>query len=172
MWRVAGNSVPSVLRNDRSGKVSAMVRLYMCPACRDNDHKNCDRSHPAPPGHYGGSKCICSCDGKPNFRKLQEQEAKEYFKWLMKLHAKRPKKRVKRNEIGTFTGRDGTHVCRVKARYRDGTMSIDYVLNGRVVRNAWISSDSFRPDNSFLILTKLPKKRKGRKSDYDHTGGG
>jgi len=44
-----------------------MVYLYLCSACQQNDHKNCERGHPAPPGVIGGSLCRCGCRGNPNW---------------------------------------------------------------------------------------------------------
>lgn len=43
-----------------------MVWLYLCTACQRGDHGNCDIGTPAPPGHYGGSKCRCNCGRNPH----------------------------------------------------------------------------------------------------------
>lgn len=61
-----------------------MVRLYLCEACRSDNHKKCERGHPAPPGHYGGSKCMCHCDGNPKFND-PEQIHKDLMETLRKL---------------------------------------------------------------------------------------
>jgi len=42
-----------------------MVYLYYCQACENGNHGNCELGHPAPPGHFGGSKCRCPCSGDP-----------------------------------------------------------------------------------------------------------
>lgn len=86
-----------------------MVRLYTCDACRDDDHKNCDLSHPAPPGHYGGSRCMCPCHGNPNFNdpKVIHKDLMEQLKKLsdfevsskrfLEIQAKK-QKRIKRKK--------------------------------------------------------------------------
>ena len=40
-----------------------MVRLYMCHACKEGRHEDCEIGHPAPKGVFGGSSCICCCGG-------------------------------------------------------------------------------------------------------------
>ena len=45
-----------------------MVKIYTCQACTENRHKDCELSKPSyPPGSYGGSRCLCSCNGNPHF---------------------------------------------------------------------------------------------------------
>lgn len=44
-----------------------MVYLYLCTACQDHKHGECELAHPAPPGVYGGSLCSCPCRGNPRW---------------------------------------------------------------------------------------------------------
>ncbi len=44
-----------------------MVRIYTCEACERGDHAHCERWHPAPPGFFGGSRCVCPCEGDPDY---------------------------------------------------------------------------------------------------------
>lgn len=42
-----------------------MVYLYLCKACEQDRHGNCEGSQPSPNGTYGGRKCRCQCTGDP-----------------------------------------------------------------------------------------------------------
>ena len=44
-----------------------MVYLYLCKACKKENHKDCEHGFPCPPGQIGGSKCNCVCNGNPLF---------------------------------------------------------------------------------------------------------
>lgn len=61
------------------------MRLYLCHLCETEDHAKCERSTPCPPGHFGGSRCTCPCQGHQNWRERQEKEHKAWFKKRMKL---------------------------------------------------------------------------------------
>jgi hypothetical protein len=41
-----------------------MVQITTFPECINGNHDKCPRQHTAPPGHYGGSMCNCSCHNK------------------------------------------------------------------------------------------------------------
>jgi len=38
-----------------------MVWIYLCKACEEGRHGECELGHPAPKGQYGGSLCRCPC---------------------------------------------------------------------------------------------------------------
>jgi hypothetical protein len=62
-----------------------MVYLYLCKACEDDNHKDCELGFPCPPGQFGGSKCTCQCNGNPKFG----LPSVDLFHWLHdqnKLH--------------------------------------------------------------------------------------
>jgi hypothetical protein len=62
-----------------------MVYLYLCKACEDEHHGECEKGFPAPPGVFGGSKCTCLCNGNPMFG----LPTIDLFSWLYdkdKLH--------------------------------------------------------------------------------------
>jgi hypothetical protein len=50
-----------------------MVYLYTCSACSQERHEDCEIGHPAPKGVMGGSKCLCSCNGRS-----EEQRDKDW----------------------------------------------------------------------------------------------
>jgi len=50
------------------------MRLYLCVHCQNDQHHNCERTIPARPGEYGGSKCTCPCDGRKNYGRSPEEE--------------------------------------------------------------------------------------------------
>lgn len=41
------------------------MRIYTCTPCLLGIHEHCEGTSLCPPGQYGGSKCICTCCGKP-----------------------------------------------------------------------------------------------------------
>ena len=45
--------------------------LYNCGACIRGEHAKCERVHSCPPGQFGGSKCVCPCDGNPDYMQTQ-----------------------------------------------------------------------------------------------------
>lgn len=53
-----------------------MVYLYLCGACKEGRHEECEIAHPTPKGVYGGSKCTCCCNGRSI-----EQMAKDDAEW-------------------------------------------------------------------------------------------
>ncbi len=38
-----------------------MVWIYLCKACEEGRHGECELGHPSPKGSYGGSLCRCPC---------------------------------------------------------------------------------------------------------------
>ena len=45
-----------------------MVYLYLCEACKKENHKECEHGFPMRKGDVsGGSKCTCQCNGNPKF---------------------------------------------------------------------------------------------------------
>lgn len=40
------------------------MRIYTCQACLDGNHEKCEGIILPLPGHYGGSRCRCGCNGK------------------------------------------------------------------------------------------------------------
>jgi hypothetical protein len=39
------------------------MRLHLCQECEKGNHKECWQVQRAPSGQYGGSKCVCRCNG-------------------------------------------------------------------------------------------------------------
>lgn len=74
-----------------------MVKIYQCQPCLKGDHKKCERSNKTPPGQCGGSKCICPCNGDPNYEKKTRAALREYLIELDKFE----KKSRKANRIVT-----------------------------------------------------------------------
>jgi len=54
------------------------------------DCKTCNGGTPAPPGHFGGSTCICPChqSGHP-------VDSKEHHEWMMSEHRKHMKETLR-----------------------------------------------------------------------------
>lgn len=71
------------------------MRIYTCNYCMDGKHENCEREHRAPKGHFGGSRCICGCNGR-SLKKWREDNIKEAKKRIIEL-AKREKTRASLN---------------------------------------------------------------------------
>jgi len=44
-----------------SKKATYGVCITTFPECSRGEHSKCPGQHNAPPGHYGGSRCTCSC---------------------------------------------------------------------------------------------------------------
>jgi len=59
------------------------MRIYTCNACLNDDHEHCEKSHHAPEGHFGGSRCNCLCRGRSK-KQWQEDEEKEAIERLKK----------------------------------------------------------------------------------------
>lgn len=77
---------------DFCGKKGVMVYLYYCSACEKGKHKKCELGHPAPKGHYGGSKCRCPCSGDPLWNDPARIHA-EFMKYLRDLDSFEKKSR-------------------------------------------------------------------------------
>ena len=52
-----------------------MVRLYTCAFCVSGKHEKCERGHPVPKGVYGGSSCVCHCQGRSQAQMDADREA-------------------------------------------------------------------------------------------------
>lgn len=78
-----------------------MVYLYLCQACQRNDHAKCERGHPAPAGHYGGSLCRCGCKGNANWPDYKERQMalREELSKIIKFKEDSKKSSNKRPEI-------------------------------------------------------------------------
>jgi hypothetical protein len=63
------------------------MRIHTCDHCQRGDHARCELTKSVPPGHFGGSKCICACNGDPNWRARQQKEQEEELRRLSSMHA-------------------------------------------------------------------------------------
>ena len=59
-----------------------MVYIYLCKACEDGRHGDCELGHPCPPGQYGGSLCRCPCKRNPEYNntKFIAEELRQLIK--------------------------------------------------------------------------------------------
>lgn len=62
-----------------------MVWLYLCKACEEDRHGECDLCVPAPHGHFGGSLCRCPCRGNPkwNTPEFHEEELRKIVQSML-----------------------------------------------------------------------------------------
>lgn len=62
-----------------------MVHLYLCKACEEGRHGECDIGTSCPPGHYGGSKCMCGCGGDATWNTPEriDRELRELVQKIM-----------------------------------------------------------------------------------------
>lgn len=62
-----------------------MVWLYLCKACEDGRHGDCELGHPSPPGTYGGDLCRCPCrgDAKWNTPQWHDEELQKIVQSML-----------------------------------------------------------------------------------------
>ena len=54
--------------------------LYKCTSCQNGDHESCERVRHTSKGMFGGTKCICPCNGRS-----KEQMKKDWEKHYRKI---------------------------------------------------------------------------------------
>ena len=75
-----------------------MVRLYLCQACQNNNHKKCELGHSVPKGQFGGSLCKCGCRGNPKWNDpyLIHEELSKQLRQLTEFETKSKNNLVKK----------------------------------------------------------------------------
>jgi len=69
---------------------------YTCGACQMGNHERCEKGHPAPPGVFGGSRCICRCNGrsKEQWMKDEEESMRKRIKGIVNFERKQQKRNI------------------------------------------------------------------------------